>query len=80
MTPSKDTQPEIWVLTSEYNDYDQHGAYFNRAWVGKPTVVDLKAYAKSGKENWSKKDLDHILNGGGRRNWEEKWYNLEKQV
>lgn len=33
----------MWILTSEYNDYDQHGAYFEAAFDVKPTFKELKA-------------------------------------
>jgi hypothetical protein len=31
----------IWLLTSEYNDHDQHGQYFVAAFAKKPAIHDL---------------------------------------
>ena len=33
----------IWVLTSEYNDYDQREEYFVHAWNHKPQLSELEA-------------------------------------
>jgi hypothetical protein len=63
----------IYVLTEEYNDYDQYGAYFVHAWIGKPT--DMQLAEKIG----STYNVDHILRGGGRtRKNENHWYNLKE--
>ena len=32
---------KVWVLTEEYNEYDQHGAYFLAVFANKPTPTDL---------------------------------------
>jgi hypothetical protein len=32
---------EIWVLTKEVNDYNQHGEYYVKAWDHKPTEEEL---------------------------------------
>ena len=70
--------PGIWVLTKEYNDYDQHGAYFVYAWRGKPTGEQLaKQLLLSESIEADRQLLDHILAGGGREKWEDSWYNLE---
>lgn len=63
----------IWVLTREYNDYDQHGEYFVHAWTSKPTVEQIDK-ALNGWEN--REECEHILNGGGRRGYENSWYFL----
>lgn len=31
----------IYVLTSEYNDYDQHGEYFEKAFRDIPTIEEM---------------------------------------
>ena len=72
-------QSKIWVLTEEYNDYDQHGGYFVQAWVGKPTAEQLKTFAATVKENWSDEYVTHLLAGGGRKKVEYHWYLLEEQ-
>lgn len=41
---SKAPKQEVWVLTTEYNDYDQHGAYFEAVWGTKPTLQQLSSY------------------------------------
>ena len=69
----------IWVLTTAYNDYDQHGDYFVAAFPRKPTRKEFY--------DWWYKDaevdedtayafVDHMLAGGGRRNYEYQWYEL----
>jgi hypothetical protein len=62
---------EIWVLTREYNDYDQYGEYFIDAWDHKPTAEEIcqACYVA---------DASHILAGGGRQAWEDCWYHLRK--
>lgn len=32
----------MWVLTREYNNYDQHGEYFVAAFKEKPTFAQMK--------------------------------------
>lgn len=70
----------IWVLTKEVNDYNQHGAYFVRAWVGKPTEADVKKEIGVSDYQWNElKYGKHIMAGGGRINYEYDWYILEEQ-
>lgn len=33
----------VWILTTEYNDYDQYGEYFLQAFASKPTPEQLVA-------------------------------------
>lgn len=63
----------MWILTEEYNDYDQHGEYFIAAWNDKPTLDQLLDMEILGNEN-----LEHILNGGGRVDIEYQWFNLHE--
>jgi hypothetical protein len=60
----------IYVLTEEYNQYDQYGEYFVHAWTVKPTRDQLQLHVHYYA------DLDYILCGGGRRGKEDQWYNL----
>lgn len=60
----------VWILTSEVNDYNQHGAYFEKVFPNKPSKEDLKEFSNDDRE------LEHILKGGGRRYSEESWYYL----
>lgn len=65
---------KAFILTESYNDYDQHGAYFIAWWPNKPTMEELRkvitGYGDTG--------LQHVLDGGGRRNFEDSWYDLEE--
>lgn len=38
---------KIWILTSEHNDYNQHGEYFLAAFAAKPTVANLATACNS---------------------------------
>lgn len=66
----------MWILTEQYNEYDQHGEYFIAAWNEKPTIEKL------GEVHWfagcSEEFLEYILNGGGRIYPEYQWYNLHE--
>lgn len=81
-TPTTPAASGCWVLTSEVNDYDQHGEYFCAAWADKPTVEQLADYfatTNSGPEGDIMEIvayLLHITNGGGRRKAEHEWWNL----
>lgn len=68
------TDEEIWVLTSEYNDYDQHGEYFEAVFIGKPTSKQIQKHC-----HVTEQGAVHILNGGGRVKYEYQWYNLRKE-
>jgi hypothetical protein len=54
----------VWILTEEYNDYDQHGEYFLAVFKKEPTEEDLKQF-----------DYDHF----GRENNEYSWVNKHKE-
>ena len=63
---------KVWVLTSEYNEYDQHGEYFLAVFKNKPSRERLSDIVRDDEV------VDHLLNkGGGRIEWEDKWYNLK---
>lgn len=65
----------IWTLTFEVNDYDQHGEYFVDTWLQKPTHKMLFELGVP------RNRLRHVLNGGGRKDYEHKWFYLkEKKV
>lgn len=65
---------KIWILTSEYNEYDQYGEYFIEAFIIKPQSKDISKLI-----GVSKDVADHILNGGGRVDTEHVWYNLRER-
>lgn len=60
----------MWVITRAINQYDQYGDYFETAYENKPTLDDLLKFF--GDEELAK----HVLNGGGRRGFEDSWYFL----
>lgn len=66
----------VWILTRDYNDYNQHGEYFVEVFASKPTREQLL------KCDVPEQDIEHVLNGGGRRDakqdyWD--WFNLEQR-
>ena len=63
---------KLWIVTEDYNDYDQHGSYFIAAYASKPTVEMLTKLLDN------RIDGEHVFNGGGRRKWEDSWYNLHE--
>jgi hypothetical protein len=64
---------KVWVLTSEHNDYDQHGEYFHAVFASKPTA-EMMNKAGVGSESAA-----HLLKtGGGRRKSEDSWYWLRE--
>lgn len=67
----------IWILTTSYNDYSQHGAYFVDAWTSKPTEAQIKAHVS----DWfCGVDVDPVKllleTGGGRQCSEDQWFEL----
>lgn len=70
----------MWILTREINEYDQDGAYFEKAWVEKPTYTQLynaiKKYYEVDKIGSSL--MKHIMNGGGRLDVEHTWFFLSE--
>lgn len=53
---------KVWVLTTAYNDYDQHGDYFLKVFCSKPTHDQLLKEIPDSTDDL----IIHILNGGGR--------------
>lgn len=75
----------VWIITSEYNDYDQHGSYFEEVYKDKPTPEQLKDFLLSRGEihvrnvsDYIEKRVNHLLNGGGRLDSEHVWYTLQE--
>ena len=62
----------MWILTEGYDDYDQHGKYFVKAWLNKPTLEQIM------KLDISEIVALHILKGGGRIENDYQWYSLEE--
>lgn len=77
---------KVWVLTSEYNSYDQEGECFEAVFIKKPTVEQLVEYfykSDSKVPNFTDpmKALGfvlHVQNGGGREGSEHVWFNLNE--
>lgn len=72
----------IWVLTEEYNDYDQHGEYFVHAWDHKPSKEELKEHGVEISRPSTPDYLQHVLDGGGRielrKYYDNQWYILKE--
>lgn len=65
---------KVWLLTSEINAYDQCGEYFEAVFNHKPTALQLAANGINDPAL-----QEHILIGGGRRGYEDGWYNLREE-
>ena len=63
---------KVWILTSEYNEYDQYGEYFDKVFSEKPNEEQL---VKAGVPSVT---VDHVLKGGGRESTEDKWWHLRE--
>jgi hypothetical protein len=63
----------MYVLTKEYNDYDQHGKYLVAVFDKEPTIENIKNLLECNNEY-----ARHVLEGGGRINYEYDWYYLNK--
>ena len=58
----------VWILTVEYNDYDQHGEYFVAVFKDKPTAQMLRDLGVP----------SNSLEANGRVDWEDKWFILKE--
>lgn len=66
----------VWVLTEEYNQYDQYGKYFRAVFKDKPTIEQLVSI---GIAEWYASEL--LQTGGGRnpsRGYATEWLYLEE--
>lgn len=73
----------VWVITKEYNQYDQYGEYFCKVFKDKPSLDKCKEFLLSegyisdrncGEFNDS--CAKRLSVGGGRFKNEDVWYNL----
>lgn len=64
---------KVWILTEEYNEYDQHGEYYIAVFKNRPTVEQLMNL------EMSEQTALHVQNGGGRIKYEHQWYNLREE-
>ena len=62
---------KVWILTSAYNDYNQHGEYFEVVFAEKPTIEKIQKVV-----GVNERGAAHILAGGGREKYEDQWYIL----
>jgi len=65
----------LWILTKEFNAYDQYGEYFKAAFDTKPSFQELKAEMDGEHNNVVQFVLD---TGGGRQNNQDIWYHLRE--
>lgn len=63
---------KVWILTEEFNDYDQYGEYFRAVFSSKPNRKQLLAHEVP------KDRLEHVLAGGGRIEPENSWFFLRE--
>ena len=68
----------MWLLTKEYNDYDQYGEYYVYAWNHRPNLQEVDLALDTLTDGYH--DIKHILNGGGRQKDEDIWFNLFEQT
>lgn len=62
----------VWILTEEHNAYDQDGEYFLQVFASKPHHSQLSALGVPVNR------LRHVINGGGRVDFENNWYHLRE--
>lgn len=68
-----------YILTSEHNDYDQHGEYFIAYFHKYPNEAEIsEAVVASEDYRPEQSEVEHIFSGGGRRNWENHWFYLRE--
>lgn len=62
----------VYILTREINEYEQDGEYFVAVFAEKPhhTVISKLGVPTN--------RLEHVLNGGGRVDYENQWFYLRK--
>lgn len=63
---------EIYILTKEVGDYNQHGEYFVKAFKKEPTNQEL--WDLGVPVNRTR----HVLNGGGAWDGAHEWFHLHK--
>ena len=71
---------KVWVLTSEINEYDQAGEYFEAVFINKPTAEQIQIHCNLSEASMEEDQLiSHILGGGGRVGDEYIWYHLRQE-
>lgn len=76
----------VWILTKEYNQYDQYGEYFIAVYKDKPSLEECKKILISHKlistyqcEDYQTERALHLFNGGGRIDTEDEWLYLYEE-
>jgi len=64
----------VWILTCEYNDYDQYGEYFLDVFDSLPSTDELLI------NDIPTTQLKHVLAGGGRKDGEDQWWYLRERI
>jgi len=63
----------VWIITEEFNQYDQYGEYFVCAFKTKPTVEELVG------AGFDLSEAEFLQStGGGRIGTEDSWYSLRE--
>ena len=71
--------PTAYILTSAWNDYDQHGEYFVSWFSHKPSFTQLELALQRYEDKLPYNHLvNHVLSGGGRQKNENLWYFLRE--
>lgn len=71
-------------MTRSINEYDQDGEYFEAVFANKPSLKTLADHFKYNDRGISVNVfeaisfLEHVLAGGGRRDTEYEWYDLQE--
>ena len=63
---------KVWILTTEYNEYDQYGEYFIAVFSQLPSVRDLASFTIPADQ------CEHVRKGGGRIAAEQQWWFLRE--
>lgn len=63
---------KVWILTEEYDAYDQFGEYFTAVFATKPHHTQLTHYGVPQNR------LRHVQDGGGRLDGDATWYFLRE--
>ena len=65
---------KVWILTSEYNEYDQHGEYFEHIWFHKPSLKELSSVC-----GFTEQRTQCIIDTGTTyKKYDQMWYNLKE--
>lgn len=66
---------KLWIVTWESDDDNQYGEYFVAAFTNKPSKEELHKLLPL----LTKKEIDWLYDGGGRKGSEASWYFLRER-